>query len=159
MDIYKYVESEHPKFSKEIKYFLDSEDHIVFGGFVRSLLSNEVWNKELDVLCFDFEEIYKKIVKIFPPDELIEYSSLHSVFRYGDYRLDIAKIFVTNDFSFNVLGLKGENIITIPNIFCDDVPFILNQIDTRTAFESKICPNHKRRKNKYSGWTFIKRFN
>jgi hypothetical protein len=156
MNIYEYISKEHPQFSNQIKYFLNNKDSIIFGGFTRSLLSNTKWNKELDIICYSYEETLNKIIKLFPPN-CIKNIDIHTILNYDNgYSIDISKPFETNDFSFNVLGLISENIVIVPNIFSNEVSPILNQIDNKSGFESKICFN-KERKLKYKDWKILKR--
>lgn len=157
MNLYEYIKITYPDFFNKITYFLDSKDCIIFGGFVKSILINKKWNKELDILCYNYKQTLKTFVEIFPPDS-IENIDIHTILTYGEYKIDICDMFLTNDFSFNCLGLIGENIVVIPNIFLNSIPFLLKQIDNEEGFESKICPNYINRKDKYKDWKIVKRF-
>jgi hypothetical protein len=157
MSIYEYILEDHLCFYDKITYFLNNKDCIIFGGFVRSLLSNTKWNKELDIICYSYEETLNKIIKLFPPNSIKDID-IHTILNYDNgYSIDISKPFETNDFSFNVLGLINENIVIIPNIFSNEVPPILNQIDNKLGFESRICLNNKERKLKYKDWKILRR--
>jgi hypothetical protein len=157
MDLYEYIKESYPEFSEEIFYFLNNEDCIVFGGFVKSILNNQEWNKELDVLCYDFDKTYKEFATIFPPKS-IEDIQVHSIFNYADYKIDICKIFKTNDFTFNCLGLIGENITVIPNVFSNNIQHLLSSFDRKEGLGSKMCPNFNKRKLKYKNWKIITYF-
>jgi hypothetical protein len=157
MSIYEYILEEHLCFHDQITYFLNNKDCIIFGGFIRSLLSNTKWNKELDIICYSYEKTLNKIIKLFPPNSIKDID-IHTILNYDNgYSIDISKPFETNDFSFNVLGLINENIVIIPNIFSNEVAPILNQIDNKLGFESRICLNNKERKLKYKDWKILRR--
>jgi len=157
MDIYKYLKKEYPYFHDEILYFLNSQECIIFGGFVKSILINSKWNNELDVLCYNYKKTLSDFTKLFTPDS-IEDIDIHTILHYGNYKIDLCNLFTTNDFSFNCLGLMGENIVSVPNIFLHNIPFLLNQLDNKVGFECKISPNYKQRKEKYKDWTVVERF-
>lgn len=157
MNLYEYIKINHIDFFDKIKFFLDSKDCIVFGGFVKSILINSTWNKELDILCYNYKDTLKEFIEIFTPDS-IENIDIHTILVYGEYRIDVCDMFITNDFSFNSLGLIGENLVIVPNIFIYNIEFILNQLDKKEGFESKICPNYKKRKEKYKDWKILKRW-
>ena len=158
MNIYEYISEEYEYFSEEIIYFLNDKDSIVYGGFVRSFLSNTEWNKELDILCYSYEETLNKIIKLFPPNS-IEDIDIHTILKYNnDYKIDISKVFEINNFSFNSLGLIGENIVLVPNIFSNDIEPILYQIDNKYGFGSRICFNYEHQKElKYKDWQILRR--
>lgn len=157
MNLYEYIKINYPDFFDKIKYFLNSKDCIIFGGFVKSILIDLTWNKELDILCYNYKNTLKEFIKIFPPDS-IDNIDIHTILTYGEYKIDICDMFLTNDFSFNCLGLIGENIVVVPNIFLKNIVILLKQLENKEGFESKICPNHKQRKEKYANWKIIKRF-
>ncbi|NBW17859.1 MAG: hypothetical protein EBR82_58770, partial [Caulobacteraceae bacterium] len=100
MDIYKYLKKEYPYFHDEILYFLNSQECIIFGGFVKSILINSKWNNELDVLCYNYKKTLSDFTKLFTPDS-IEDIDIHTILHYGNYKIDLCNLFTTNDFSFN----------------------------------------------------------
>ena len=154
MDLYEYIKETYPKFSDKILYFFNNQDCIVFGGFAKSILSNQEWNKELDILCYDFNKTYKDFINIFPPDS-IEDIEVHYILNYGEYKIDLCKLFKTNDFTFNCLGLIGENIVVIPNVFPYDIKALLCGFDNKQGSVSIFCPNRKTRKLKYKNWDIL----
>jgi hypothetical protein len=157
MDIYQYIIKTYPEVSDQIIYLLNNEDCMIFGGFIRNILINEKWNKEVDILCYNFDELYNNFIKKFPPDS-IENLEIHYVLKYGNYRIDLCKIFYINDFTFNCLGLIGENIVIVPNVFSYDINTLLYGFDKKEAIGFKNCPNYKIRKSKFKNWKILNDF-
>lgn len=157
MNIFVYLKKNHKLISNQIDYFLNSDQCIVFGGFIKYILINEKWNKELDILCYDYENIKKDFIEKFRPDS-IEDIDIHTILTYGDYKIDLCKPFTTNDFSFNSLGLIGENIVVIPNTFGDDINYFLDQFEKKIGYAGIFLKNPILRENKYKNWKIIKEF-
>jgi hypothetical protein len=157
LNIFIYLKKNHNIIYNQLNYFLNSDQCTVFGGFVKYILIDEVWNKELDILCYDYENIKKDFIAKFPPDS-IEDMVVHTILTYGDYKIDLCKQFVTNDFSFNSLGLIGENIVVIPNIFGTNINYFLDQFDKKIGYAGRFLKNPILRENKYKNWKIIKEF-
>lgn len=148
MNIFEYIETYHFDFKDKIIYFLNNKDSVISGGFVRSLLTNTDWSKELDVIVYNLETTYKEFIKIFPPQK-IEEKVLHIILHYENgYKIDLCKPFRFNDFSFNCAGLIGENLVEIDNLLSLEIQKILKLIDKKQFFMLKIVDKERRDKFK-----------
>ena len=156
MDIYQYISKEYFEFSEKIFYFLNNKDCVIFGGFVKSILINEEWNQELDILCVDYDKIYKEFTKLYPPDS-IEHSNGHAILFYGNYEIDLCRMFAIDDFTLNCLGLMGENIVVVPNIFTFDILYLINSFNEKTAYGSETRHNYQSRLIRFKDWKILRR--
>ena len=158
VNLYQYISKEYFEFSEKILYFLNNKDCIIFGGFVKTIIINEEWNQELDILCYDFNKTYNEFIKLYPPDS-VENSNGHTILIYGNYEIDLCRMFAINDFTLNCLGLIGENIVVVPNIFTTDILYLINSFNEKTAYVSyisEINPNHESRLIRFKDWKIRK---
>jgi hypothetical protein len=65
-----------------------------------------------------------------------------------------------NDFTLNCLGLMGENIVVVPNIFTFDILYLINSFNEKTAYGSRISeinPNYQSRLTRFKDWKILRR--
>lgn len=148
MTIKEYIINSYPEFKDKILYFLDNDNGIICGGFVRSLLINKKWNKELDIFCINFNQAVKDLKDKYPPDKIID-KKAHICFKYENgFSIDLMKPFDLNDFSFNICGLINDNLILLPNIFQIDLNQALHLIDNKKYLLFLARTRHRKTKYK-----------